>query len=53
VLLHALADHRAVEHVESGKQRGRSIALIVVRHRPAASSGTDLRNPRRIIRAVT
>src|SRR5208337_3402787 len=36
VLLHALPDDRTVEHVERGKERGRAVALIVVRHRPAA-----------------
>jgi hypothetical protein len=34
---HALADHRAVEHVEGCEQRGRAVALVVVRHRPGAA----------------
>ena len=29
----ALADHRAGQHVQRGKQRGRAIALVVVGHR--------------------
>ena len=29
---HVLADDAAVEHVEGGKQRGRAVPLIVVRH---------------------
>jgi hypothetical protein len=32
VPLHVLADDAAVEHVEGGKQRGRAVPLIVVRH---------------------
>ena len=35
VALHVLADDGAVEHVEGGKQRGRAIPLIVVRHGPS------------------
>ena len=34
VALHAAADHRALEHVERGEQRGRAVALVVVRHGP-------------------
>ena len=37
VALHAAADDGAVEHVERGEQRGRAVALVVVRHRPAAA----------------
>ena len=33
VALHAAAQHRAVEHVERGEQRGRAVALVVVGHR--------------------
>ena len=36
VALHAAADHRAVEHVERGEQRGRAVALVVVGHRAGA-----------------
>src|ERR1700735_633109 len=36
VLLHALPDDRTVEHVERREERGRSVALIVMGHRPAA-----------------
>ena len=32
VALHALADHRAVEHVERGEQGGGAVALVVVGH---------------------
>ena len=32
VALLALGDDLSVEHVECGKQRGRAIALVVVRH---------------------
>jgi hypothetical protein len=32
VALHVLADDGAVEHVDGGKQRGRAVPLIVVRH---------------------
>jgi hypothetical protein len=32
VALLALADDLAIEHVERGEQRGRAIALVVVRH---------------------
>ena len=31
--LHVAADDRSVEHVERGKERGRPVALIIVRHR--------------------
>ena len=31
-----LADHLAVQHIQRGKQRGGSIALVVVRVRPAS-----------------
>src|SRR5712691_6316674 len=34
---HALADDAALQHVERGEQRRRAVALIVVRHRPAAA----------------
>jgi dihydroxyacetone kinase len=34
---HALADDAALQHVERGEQRGRAVALIIVRHRPAAA----------------
>ena len=37
MLLHAAADHRAVEHVECGEQRRRAVALVVVGHRAAAA----------------
>ena len=30
--LHVAPDHRAVEDVEGGEQRGRAVALVVVRH---------------------
>ena len=33
VALHALPDHRAVEHVHGGEQRRRAVADVVVRHR--------------------
>lgn len=33
---HAIADHLAIEHAEGRKQRGRAVAFVVVRHRPAA-----------------
>ncbi len=32
-----LGDDLAVEHVERGKQRGRTIALVVMRHRGGAA----------------
>src|ERR1700741_593665 len=31
--LHVAADDGSVEHVERGEQRGRAVALVVVRHR--------------------
>src|SRR6185312_16933923 len=34
---HALADDLAFEHIEGGEQCRRAVALIVVRHRPAAA----------------
>src|SRR3954466_14962425 len=34
--LHVLAEHRAFEHVEGGKQRGRAVALVVMGHGRAA-----------------
>ena len=34
---HALADDCAVEHVESRKQGRGAVALVVMRHRPAAA----------------
>lgn len=37
VALHALPDHRTVEHVERGEERGRSIAFIVMGEGPTAS----------------
>src|SRR5215472_5576148 len=37
VPLHAAADDLAFEHVEGGKQRGRAVALVVMRHRPATA----------------
>src|SRR5229473_1947306 len=35
---HALADDLAVEHIEGGEQCRRTVALVVVRHRPAAAA---------------
>ena len=35
VACHAAPDHHAVEHVERGKQRGRAVALVVMRMVPA------------------
>jgi len=35
VALHATADDLAVQHVEGGEQRGRAVALVVVRLVPA------------------
>ena len=37
VALHVLADHRAIEDIERGKQRRRAMALVVVGQRGAAS----------------
>ena len=37
VARHALADDGAIEHVEGGKQRRGAVALVVVRHCPAAA----------------
>ena len=37
VLLHAAADHAAVEHVERREQRRCAVALVVMRHGAAAS----------------
>jgi hypothetical protein len=37
VPLHAAADHRAVQHVEGGKQGRGAIALVIVGHRTAAA----------------
>src|SRR3954469_5846378 len=37
VPLHAAADHRAVPHVEGGKQGRGAIALVIVGHRTAAA----------------
>jgi transposase len=37
VTLHAAADDLAFEDVEGGEQRGRTVALIVVRHGPQAA----------------
>jgi hypothetical protein len=37
VLLHAAADHAAIQHIESGKQCGGAMPLVVVRHGPAAA----------------
>ena len=37
VALHAAADDLAFEYVEGGEQRGRAVALIVVRHGPQAA----------------
>ena len=37
VAAHALADDAALQHVEGGEQRRRAMALVVVRHRPAAA----------------
>ncbi len=34
--LHALADDRAVQHVEGGEQRSCAVTLVVMRHRSAA-----------------
>ena len=36
VARHALADGAALQHVERGEQCGRAMALVVMRHRPAA-----------------
>ena len=36
VALHAVADDRAVEHVEGGEQGGRAVALVVMGHRAGA-----------------
>ena len=33
---HAVADHFAIEHAQRGEQCGRAVALVVVRHGPAA-----------------
>ena len=33
---HAVADHFAIEHAQRGEQCGRAVALVVVRHCPAA-----------------
>jgi hypothetical protein len=30
--LHAAVDDRAVEHIEGGKERGRTVSFVVVRH---------------------
>ena len=38
VAAHALADDPALQHVERGEQRRRAVALVVVRHRPAAAA---------------
>jgi len=38
VALHVAADHRAIEDIERGKQRGRAIALVIVGHgRPTSA----------------
>lgn len=37
VLLHALTDNFSVQHVEGGKQCGRAMPPIVMRHRAAAA----------------
>ena len=37
VTLHAAADDLAFEYVEGSEQRGRAVALIVVRHGPQAA----------------
>src|SRR5215207_8674487 len=34
VLLHATAEHGALEHVESGEERGRAVTLVVMGHGP-------------------
>src|SRR5215472_6104478 len=34
--LHTLAGHRAVEHIEGGKQSGRTVLDVIVGHRPGA-----------------
>jgi hypothetical protein len=34
---HALADQFSLRHVQRRKQRGRAVALVIVRHRPAPS----------------
>ncbi len=34
---HAIADHAAVEHVQGREQRGRAVALVIMRHGPAAA----------------
>src|SRR5262249_24261346 len=35
--LHVAADNGAVEDIEGGEQRGRAVALVVVRHRSGAT----------------
>jgi hypothetical protein len=40
--LHALPDELAVEHVESGEERGRAVALVVMRHRPGSARRAGL-----------
>ena len=37
VALHVLSDHRAIEHVQCGKQRRCAVALIIMGPRPASS----------------
>jgi hypothetical protein len=37
VPLHAAPDHLAFQHAQCGEQRGGAMALVVVRHRPAAA----------------
>src|SRR5271154_1219881 len=36
--LHAASDHATLRHVQGGKQRGRAVSLVVMRHRAAASA---------------
>src|SRR5580704_4725369 len=35
---HALTDDLALQYVERGEQRRRAVALVIVRHRPAAAT---------------
>ena len=38
VALHAVADHRALEHVESGEQGGGAVALVIEGHGPGLAT---------------
>ena len=37
VALHIAADHRAVEDIQGGKQRGGAMALVIMGHRAGAA----------------